>query len=150
MKHLPVIRLQKGFTLIEILIVIFIAGFMAAIAAPSFLSWYQRYQLNSAVNDVRGALQTAQRAAIRESATCSVTINTGNNPVTIDPSCDFSYSLTLPKSVAVSLSGSSTITYGFKGNTNNPNTITFSNPGVNNDQCLVISMPLGMIREGCS
>ena len=149
MKHLHAIKTEqdKGFTLIEAMVVIIIVGILAAISGPSFLNWYRRTQLDNAVNDVRGALQLAQREAIRRSETCDVTFDTSTDPVEIN----FCISTTtLPKPVNVTLSNGSTITFGFRGNTNSPNTITLSSEAVSQDKCLVISRPLGIIREGCS
>lgn len=146
MKHLPVIKQQKGFTLLEILIVIFIAGILAAIASPSLLGWYRRTQLDNAMTNVRGVLQGAQQEAMRRSDTCSVTFNTGtDDPVTVSSCLS---NINLPDPVNLSLSGGSTISFGFRGNTNNNNTLHFSSEAVNEDKCLAISMPLGIIREG--
>jgi len=149
MKHLHAIKTdpEKGFTLLEIMVVLFIVGILAAISGPSLLGWYRRTQLNNAVTEVRGALQQAQREAIRLSKQCEVTINTGNSPVTVQ-SCVSTR--TLPDTVTVGVSSGSTINFGFRGNTNNNNTLSFSSEAVSQDKCLVISMPLGIIREGCS
>ncbi|MBW4577865.1 MAG: prepilin-type N-terminal cleavage/methylation domain-containing protein [Aphanothece sp. CMT-3BRIN-NPC111] len=68
----------KGFTLIEALIIVAIVGILSAIAAPSFLSMYNRSQTNSALNQTRGALQEAQRQAIRYSKNCTVALTTGS------------------------------------------------------------------------
>jgi len=135
----------QGFTLLETIVVLFIIGILSAISAPNLLGWYRRNQLNNAVTEVRGALQLAQQEAIRESDICKVTLETSTDPVEIN-SCVST--TTLPKPVDVDLSGSKTIKFGFRGNTNNPNTITFSSEAVSQDKCLVISMPLGIIREG--
>lgn len=65
---------NKGFSLIEILIIVAIVGILAAIAVPSFASSFDRVQLNQAVVEVRGILQEAQRQAIRKSQPCGVTV----------------------------------------------------------------------------
>ena len=52
---------QKGFTLIELMIVIAIIGILAAIAIPNFLSYRQRSYDSAAQSDLRN-LMTAQEA----------------------------------------------------------------------------------------
>lgn len=65
---------NKGFSLIEILIVVIIIGVLTAIAIPGFVGSFDRVKLNQAVVEVRGILQEAQRQAIRKSQPCGVTI----------------------------------------------------------------------------
>jgi len=52
---------QKGFTLIELMIVIAIIGILAAIAIPNFLSYRQRSYDSAAQSDLKN-LMTAQEA----------------------------------------------------------------------------------------
>ena len=52
-------RNNKGFSLIEILVIVAIVGILAAIAVPSFASSFDRVKLNQAVVEVRGILQEA-------------------------------------------------------------------------------------------
>jgi prepilin-type N-terminal cleavage/methylation domain-containing protein len=72
---------NKGFTLIETLVIIVIVGVLAAIAAPSFLTWYSKVKINNALAELEGALKEAQREAIRKSQNCTVTVPGGSNPV---------------------------------------------------------------------
>jgi prepilin-type N-terminal cleavage/methylation domain-containing protein len=69
---------NKGFTLIETLIIVVIIGILSAIAAPSFLGMLNRNKVNNALVQVRGALQEAQREAIRRSRRCQVGLSSGN------------------------------------------------------------------------
>lgn len=135
----------QGFTLLEIIVVLFLIAILGAISAPNLLGWYRRNQINNAVTEVRGALQQAQIEAVRRSKICQVTINTEDTPVTVK-SCVSTR--ILPQPIMVGTSNGSTITFGFRGNTNNNNTIDFSSEAVSERPCLAISMPLGIIREG--
>ena len=51
-------------------------------AAPSVLSFLNRIRLDHAIAEVQGALQEAQREAIRTSEPCTVTLNFATNEVT--------------------------------------------------------------------
>lgn len=59
----------NGFTLIEALVVILMAGIVASIAAPSWLAFKDRQTLNTAQDAVFLALREAQTQALRTKST---------------------------------------------------------------------------------
>lgn len=59
---------ERGFSLIEALVVISIALVLFAIAMPSFLQAYRSYQLTNAAEQVSGVLKATRSAAIRLNA----------------------------------------------------------------------------------
>lgn len=158
--HLP--RSSKGFTLIETLIVIIVVGILSAIAAPSFLTLYRRTQVNEALTKVQGALQEAQREAMRRSKSCTVSIPSGNDitiSTTSTSGCLITGSRVLgdpsttSPDIQVELVPSTSpwvITFDFKGRYSaSTGTVIVSHPDVPSfKKCLVLSPGLGLMRTG--
>ena len=65
---------EKGFTLIELMIVIAIIGILAAIAIPNFVSYRQRSYNSAAQSDMKNAM-TTQEAYYVDNATYADTLN---------------------------------------------------------------------------
>lgn len=68
MKNMQINHAQKGFTLIELMIVVAIIGILAAIAIPQYQDYIARSQVTRAVGEVN-ALKTAAEAAILQGQT---------------------------------------------------------------------------------
>jgi type IV fimbrial biogenesis protein FimT len=69
-----------GFTMLELMIILFILGILMAIAIPSFSSWLPEYRLKCAVRELYSNMQFAKMRAIRAHETYSLTFNyTGNS-----------------------------------------------------------------------
>ncbi|MFN6518099.1 MAG: Tfp pilus assembly protein FimT/FimU [Nostoc sp. CreGUA01] len=71
-----------GFTLIEFMVVVLLFGILAAIAAPGWLAFVNRQQLNKANDAALAALQEAQREAKKKKLSYSVSfrkVNTTQN-----------------------------------------------------------------------
>ena len=66
---------SKGFTLIEVLIVVGIIGIMAAIVIPSISSWLPNYRLKGAARDLYGAAMKAKGEAVKRNTSCALTFN---------------------------------------------------------------------------
>ena len=140
---------SQGFTLIEMLVIVLIIGILSAIAAPSFLSLFNRNKVDDGLNQVRGALQECQREAIRKNKAYMVAVDTTNNKLT--GSCLVTGERILPVGVAIATNLSpSSITFSLRGNTTNSGKIVVSmSDGSSPKQgCLAISNGLGIMRTG--
>lgn len=152
MRSMPVLNNNKGFTLLETLIVMVFIGVLAAVAAPSFVSMVAKARLNTAKAQVEGALQEAQQQAIRTSKPCTVAFDTIKSWVS--GSCLVTGNRQL-ENVQIR-SSAATLRYSIKGtilDINNqvitqPVTIVISTSGTLEQRCLVASAPLGLVKTG--
>ncbi len=69
-----------GFTMLELMIILFILGILMAISIPSFSSWFPEYRLKCAVRELYSNMQFAKMRAIRAHETYRLTFDyTGNS-----------------------------------------------------------------------
>lgn len=140
----------RGFTLLEVLVTIVIVGILSAIAAPSWLSFVNRQQLNKANDTVLAALREAQREAKNRKLSYSVSFRTDNNkpqvavhPHNIEPNSLWrnlgrdSGVKTEKFLLGTNLKGANTkiddnqdVPYGDDFDEDNPQTITFNYQGI--------------------
>ena len=138
-------KLDRGFTLIEMIAVTAILSIVAALGAPNVLGMLNRNQANSALGEIEGAIKEAQKLAIRNGQSCTVNITAATR--TVSGTCllrnrVFQAPVSLP-------GGNQTITFSGKGNTNNGVTVRVSlDNNASVDRCLTVATGLGIMRTG--
>jgi type II secretory pathway pseudopilin PulG len=65
---------DRGWTLLEALVVVLMVGILSAIGFPSLLELMAKQALKEDLHEVKGALQEIQRNAIKKGRACQVTI----------------------------------------------------------------------------
>jgi type IV pilus assembly protein PilA len=120
-------KLQKGFTLIELMIVVAIIGILAAIAIPAYQDYTIRAQVSEGMN-----MAAAAKAAVAETY-----LNRGQAPVNreaagmTDTATDTQGKYVSEVEVAT---GVITITYGNEANTNIAGNTLSLTPYISNDR----------------
>lgn len=95
-------RIQQGFTLIELMIVVAIIGILAAVALPAYQDYTIRSQISEAVNLADGA----------KTAVAEFWANTGSAPATNDEAGFAGAAGKYTSSVAIGANGVITATLG--------------------------------------
>jgi prepilin-type N-terminal cleavage/methylation domain-containing protein len=155
-RHSSALDYNQGFTLIELIVVIVIAGILAAFAAPSFLAWSQKNQVDYAITNIEGAIKESQRQAMAQSQTCNITFDTSSPKVTSTVNtaatppinnCLITGDRTL-EGVTIATSATQ-FNFNFKGEVASLITVVVTHKrNTNLKRCLVVSTPLGLIRTG--
>jgi prepilin-type N-terminal cleavage/methylation domain-containing protein len=70
----------RGFTLLELLVVIVIFGFLMAMGSPAFSTWQRKHNAEAEIERLYSNLQFARMKAYTEKITWGVWWGTGNNP----------------------------------------------------------------------
>ncbi len=112
---------KKGFTLIELCVVIAIIGSLSAIGIPSIISWMTQQSLQSAVYQISSDLFQARSLAIKNNANCQILYDPSLNLYTISLSnqtrnlSDYRGGVTFTPDPAVTEVQSPSITYDARG-----------------------------------
>ena len=101
--------LEKGFTLVELMIVIVIVGILSAVALPNFLNQTKKARLTEATQQIAAGLRTAaglyHEGSLATSTTCA--------DVGVANSADWTYTCTgTAADMTISAAGASTQTTG--------------------------------------
>ncbi len=69
---------SRGFTLLELVILMVNLGIIMAIAVPAFMNWAPRYSLLAAARELRGNIQMCKLRAIMNNNLCVIQFNSPN------------------------------------------------------------------------
>ncbi|BAW96896.1 hypothetical protein NIES970_18380 [[Synechococcus] sp. NIES-970] len=155
--QLRLVPTTKGFTLIELLTGMLIVGILASISAPSFLGLVNRGRVNEALDRTRGALQEAQREALKKSSNCDLAFSPSGETINITGGCLVTGPRTMSqvtyRHTLANNDPNNVIQLDFKGvptddNFNDGQEVFVFRGNGNYERCLVISRALGLIRVG--
>lgn len=85
-------KAQSGFTLLELMLVVTIAGLLLGFGVPAMGNFFRNARITGAANDVMGALHFARSEAIKRRV--PVTLCTSADPLNNNPVCDATALLT--------------------------------------------------------
>lgn len=74
---------ERGFTLVEMMIVVAIIGIASTLAAPNFTAWIARTQLREAISEVQHHLVLARMTAMSRNIPVTVTLSLANGSMVI-------------------------------------------------------------------
>ena len=76
-------RKDRGFSLLELMVVIGIIAILSTIAIPSFFQWLPKHRIGSAAREVKSTLEFARSNAIRTNADVTVNFDWDNERLTV-------------------------------------------------------------------
>lgn len=76
-------RCERGYTLIETMVVLGIVGLVSMLAIPNFTLWVSKYQLNQAASEIVADLNMAKFIAMNRNRQATVTIQLVGSTVQI-------------------------------------------------------------------
>ena len=160
---------NSGFSLVELIVIIAIIGFLASISIPSSLKWLYNENQNSYVRELRSYLNLVRRETRRWGGSCNIkTKNLGSglegqgfsaNCVGINQSAkNNSISLIPTLKSTVFQEVNTDFSFTPKGQISTSNSLNYivvvvggrhnQATGPQNPKCLVLQMPAGTIRTG--
>ena len=78
------VKKSRGFSIIELLVVLAVIAVVSVIVTPNFISWRNNAKLRNAVDNLMGDLEMAKLSAVKENNFVAVLFNPTNYKVFVD------------------------------------------------------------------
>ncbi len=143
---------EQGFTLLEVLVVVFMVGILAAIGAPSWLSMVNNTRLNKGQDAIAVAISDAQRQARQNKSSRSVTIQQGDSNGTVKwvvhtGATPPTGGQEIEQDGLIIDPPSWTITFDDKGQTEDTGRMLISLQNGGSQRCVIVQTLLGTVRK---
>jgi prepilin-type N-terminal cleavage/methylation domain-containing protein len=131
--------LEKGFTLLELMIVVAIIGVASIIGLPNYISWNARHQLRQATSEIQNQLSLARVSAMSRNSVVTVNLSLTGGRVVVAAADASGATVVRPVQMAGSITGLAPA----------PSTVAFSPLGIRSgggagDQLIAISNQQGL------
>src|SRR5688572_710699 len=83
---------QRGFTIIEVVIVVALAAFLLAAVAPSVSTWMRNTRIRTAAEAISNGLQQARNEAVRRNQSVGFYLVSDTSAISMSDSCALSAS----------------------------------------------------------
>ncbi|MBW4534858.1 MAG: type II secretion system GspH family protein [Pleurocapsa minor HA4230-MV1] len=144
------LKINRGYTLTELLVTLVIVGVIAAIASPSFMGLLSRYRLEEALQQLLGAINETQRLAMVRGKSCRININLSTNNITANTAGCLLRDRSISDKITIrsNFTGTTNITFSYKGSNTRMGTIVLSSDHTDLQKCFAIALGTGIKRVG--